>query len=73
MDFQDPDEVQRWATQQWATVDLGDERRNKRAVRLGEKLAAHPNGSLPEQMRSWGQLKAAYRLLGREEVTVASA
>jgi hypothetical protein len=74
MDFQDPDEVRRWATQQWATqqwatVDLADERPNKRAALLGEKLAAHPDGSLPEQTRSWGELKAAYRLLGQEEVT----
>ncbi len=69
MDFQEPDEVRRWATQQWGTVDLADERRNKRAVRLGEKLAAHPDASLPEQTRSWGELKAAYRLLGQEEVT----
>ncbi len=69
MDFLEPDGVRQWATQQWGTVDLADERRNKRAVRLGEKLAAHPNGSLPEQTRSWGELKAAYRLLGREEVT----
>src|SRR4051812_43705165 len=69
MDFKDPDEVQRWATKQWGTVDLGDQRRNKRAVRLGEKLAAFPDGSLPEQTRSWGELKAAYRLLGQEEVT----
>jgi hypothetical protein len=34
-----------------------------------EKLAAHPSASLPEQMLSWGELKAAYRLLGQEEVT----
>ncbi len=37
-------------------------------MRLGEKLAAYPDGSLPEQTRSWGELKAAYRLLGQEEV-----
>jgi hypothetical protein len=78
MDFQDPDEVRRWATQQWATqqwatVDLGDERPNKRAALLGEKLAAHPDGSLPEQTRSWGELKAAYRLLGQEEKSPSSA
>jgi hypothetical protein len=69
MDFQDPNELRRWATQQWGTVDLKDERRNKRAALLGEKLAAHPGGSLPEQTRSWGELKAAYRLLAQEEVT----
>ena len=69
MDFQDPNEVRRWATQQWGSVDLGDQRRNQRAAILGEKLAAHPDGSLPEQMRSWGELKAAYRLLAQEEVT----
>jgi Transposase DNA-binding/Transposase DDE domain len=69
MDFQDPDEVRRWATQQWGSVDLGDQRRNERAAILGEKLAARPDGSLPEQMRSWGELKAAYRLLAQEEVT----
>jgi hypothetical protein len=73
MDFQDPNELRRWATQQWGTVDLKDERRNKKAALLGEeKLAAHPGGSLPEQTHSWGELKAAYRLLAQEKVTFES-
>ena len=41
-----------WAEQQWGGVDLGDERLNRRAVEIGIKMAANPEGSLPNQMQS---------------------
>src|SRR5882724_5881926 len=62
-------ETQTWATEQWGTAQLGDQRRNRRAVQLGRALAAQPALSLPAQTGSWGQLKAAYRLLNEEDVT----
>lgn len=64
--FTDP---QKWALEQWGDVDLGDSRRTNRAVEVGAALAQNPSASLPTQMESWNQLKAAYRLLGEKDVT----
>src|SRR3989304_2399410 len=52
-----------WAAQQWAHVDLGDQRRTRRAVEIGARMAAQPEASLPNQMGSRAALRGAYRLL----------
>ena len=62
-------DLEQWATQQWESADLGDARRNDRAIEIGAKIAANPSASLPEQMESWSALKAAYRLFNEEDVT----
>lgn len=62
-------DAEQWAEQQWGQAQLGDARRTSRAVRLGRALAAQPAESLPLQTGSWGQLKAAYRLLNEPDVT----
>lgn len=59
-----------WACQQWATVELGDARLTQRAVRMGAKMAAHPEESLPNQMGKPSELKAAYRVLNHDAVTL---
>lgn len=61
-----------WAQQQWGNAELGDKRRTYRAVRLGAQIANHPQDSLPGQTQSWGDLKAAYRLLHEEDITHAA-
>lgn len=58
-----------WAQAQWGGAQLGDVRRTKRAVQLGQQLLDNPAGSLPEQTGNWAALKAAYRLLNEDEVT----
>ena len=58
-----------WAVAQWGQAQLGDTRRNARAIQMGADMAGQPGGSLPEQMGSWGDLKAAYRLLAQTDVT----
>lgn len=62
-------DLEQWATQQWESADLGDARRNDRAIEIGAKIAANPSASLPEQMESWSALKAAYRLFNEKDVT----
>jgi len=57
-----------WAAQQWAAVDLGDQRLNRRALRIGTKMAARPGESLPGQMGSPAELKATYRLMSNPRV-----
>lgn len=61
--------IDEWPTQQWSSVELGDKRRTHRAVHLGAQMAADPGAGLPGQTQSWGDLKAAYRLLHEDDVT----
>lgn len=61
--------AQKWAQQHFSQADLGDVRRCRRAVNLARALAESEGGPLPMALPHWGQLKAAYRLLSRPEVT----
>lgn len=57
-----------WAARQYATVQLPDERLNKRLVQLASTLAAKPGDSLPQACGDWAQTKGAYRFLENERV-----
>lgn len=58
-----------WAAEQFGACELGDARRTRRAIKVAAGMAADPHGSTPQQMHTWGQCKAAYRLLNEEDVT----
>ena len=64
-------DVDLWAEQQFGTCDLGDARRTRRAVRTAALFAADSSGSTPEQTETWGECKAAYRLIDNADVTFA--
>ncbi len=68
--YPDPEVDKEWATQQWGQTELGDKRRTRRAVLMGERMALNPGGSIPEQMGSWSASKAAYLLLNEKDVTL---
>jgi Transposase DNA-binding len=53
-------------------AELGDRRRTGRLVRVADKIAAHPAGSLPDKMGCPADLLALYRLMNRPEVTHAA-
>jgi hypothetical protein len=61
--------VNEWAQLNFGTCELGDKRRRDRLVQVAEEIASNPSASLPNQIEKWGDLKAAYRLFDREEVT----
>lgn len=61
-----------WARQQFGSVELGDKRRTKRAVKLAESAALAATASLPDMCGAWKNTKAAYRLLDRNPVTFES-
>jgi len=42
-----------WASTEFKSVDLGDPRRNRRAIRLMEKLSAKPTASIPGAYGDW--------------------
>jgi hypothetical protein len=61
-----------WVDRTFAAVDLGDRRRERRAVTLAARMMRHPDASLPQQMRAPSALKATYRLLNEDDVTHAA-
>jgi hypothetical protein len=52
-------------------ADLGDERLNRRLERLVTALADQPAASVPQALRDWGQVKAAYRFWDNDRVDPA--
>ena len=65
-------DVAEWAEANFGTCDLGDLRRTRRAVKVAQQMAEHPDGSTPAQCEQWADLKAAYRLFDCENVTFAA-
>jgi hypothetical protein len=61
--------TQRWTNEEFAGLDLGDARLNKRARTLMGTFAAKPAASIPEACDSWSETCAAYRFLSNPDVT----
>ena len=61
--------VSEWAQLNFGTCELGDKRRTNRLVKVAEEFAGNPSASLPSQIERWSDLKAAYRLFDRHEVS----
>jgi Transposase DNA-binding/Transposase Tn5 dimerisation domain len=62
-------DTREWAEQQFGNCRLGDRRRTKRLSEVAVQVANHPSASFPQQLQSWADLKAAYRLFDGDEVT----
>jgi hypothetical protein len=58
-----------WARQEFGEVQSGDERRTGRLVQVAAAMALKPGESLPRAMGGAAELKAAYRLFCREELS----
>jgi hypothetical protein len=61
-----------WAQVNFGNCALGDKRRTQRLVKVAEQFANNPAASLPDQNELWKDLKAAYRLFDRDEVTFSA-
>jgi len=57
-----------WAATEFAQLDLGDARLDKRARILMERFAADPTASVPKACHGWGETMGAYRFFGNESV-----
>lgn len=57
-----------WVEEEFAGLDLGDARLNKRAQTLVEQFSNVPTASIPTACNGWAETCAAYRFLGNEEV-----
>lgn len=58
-----------WAQQEFALVQLGDQRRTERLVKIATRLAQSPGGTLPQALPQWSELKAAYRFFSQPQNT----
>ena len=56
------------AATEFESIDLGDPRRNRRAIRLVERLSANPTASIPQACADWTDTIGAYRFFGNEDV-----
>jgi hypothetical protein len=63
--------ISKWIIEEISTINLGDERLNKRCVKLLEKLGNQPSNSIPSACESWSETIAAYRFFANEQVTPA--
>jgi Transposase DNA-binding len=62
-------ELTSFGQEHFGEARLGDKRRGQRLVEVADRLAARPQGSLPDKIQSPPALKALYRLARRPEVT----
>lgn len=53
----------------FGNAELGDKRRTVRLVRTADLMCRRPGGTLPQKLHAPKDLKAAYRLFARPEVT----
>lgn len=58
-----------WAQEEFEFAQLGDRRRNRRLMKVAQRLAANPGGTLPQAFPTWAELKAAYRLFNQAGVS----
>jgi hypothetical protein len=58
-----------WAQLNFGDCQLGDKRRTNRLIQVAQDIASNPSATLPNQIEAWGDLRAAYNLFDRDEVT----
>jgi len=58
-----------WAQMNFGNCQLGDKRRTQRLIQVAADVASNPSASFPDQMTTWGDLKAAYNLFDHDDVT----
>lgn len=61
-----------WVQQQFDGCKLGNSLRNERLKKMAANMLGCPNASLPTQNANWSDLKAAYRLCDRQQVTFSA-
>lgn len=61
-----------WCAEEFANVDLKDERLNRRCQELAADLAAQPTMPINQACEDWADTKAAYRFFDHAQVTLDS-
>jgi len=60
--------IEEWAREQFESVNLGDERLNKRAQIIACNMIKNPESSINMQSEKWAESKAAYRFFDSDKV-----
>jgi hypothetical protein len=71
--LEDPNKKERpkdWIEQEFESLDLGDDRLNKRLQLLAKSFHAQPGVNLPQACGNVSELKAAYRFLDNKRVNI---
>jgi hypothetical protein len=58
----------RWAERTFGSAQLKDMHRTRRAVSAAAQMARDASASLPQQMQTWKDVKALYRLRGSNQM-----
>jgi hypothetical protein len=53
----------------FGAAEFGDQRLTNRLIGIGDRMAVHPGGTLPEQMESPAELEGLYRFANNPKVT----
>lgn len=64
--------MQSWSEQELSQVDLGDERLNKRLMKIVEDFTENPESSVPQACGNWAATKAAYEFWKNPKVKASS-
>lgn len=62
------DQGKTWAEIEFGGAELGDPRLTKRLIRIAEKFANNPTGSIPHACGAWDEIKGAYRFFDNDKV-----
>src|SRR6218665_3080184 len=57
-----------WGQEEFADLDLGDKRLNRRQVKLAETFSRQPTPSIPAACGGWGDTRGAYRFFAHEDI-----
>lgn len=57
-----------WAAGELQGIDLGDQRLNKRAIKMLHSFSEKPTLSIPGACNGWAETQAAYRFLAHEDI-----
>lgn len=62
-------EITRWCEEELSSVELGDQRLDRRLIDTAGKLATQPQAPINQACGDWSATKASYRLFANDKVT----
>src|SRR5438105_12374652 len=57
-----------WSEEELSSIDLGDERLNRRVIKLAGQLGEQPQAFINQACEDWADSKAAYRFFDNKKV-----
>lgn len=58
-----------WCLQEFCSIELGDDRLNKRLCKVAETLLNNPTAAIQTASGQWSEAKGAYRLFNNDKVS----